>query len=210
NPGGGVSADNMARSLEILNSCMPKTQQIRTVITNENGAETTLNALLYGALTDSPVIDLACNGRAHPYSLMGSMGLHLEAGYNSIQSYSGGSEETRIDGMVSGTISATSQVVRSVSSLTKQFIAVARNPVTTNYAMQHGAPGAISTAIDLGKHYLEGGISSVVQSLKGQIVAEGEVSRYHCKQKDGLDVGMFALNNKRATEVSFVNEYLTI
>lgn len=209
-PGDGVSTDNMTRSLEILKSCVPESQPIRTVITNENGAETTLNALIYGALTGAPVIDLACNGRAHPLSLMGSMGLHLETGYTSIQSYSGGAGNTRIDGMVSGAITDTSQVVRTVSSLTRQFIAVARNPVTAGYATRHGAPGAISMAIDLGRHYLDGGVSSVVQRLHGRIVAEGEVCSYRCEQKDGLDVGMLTLDNDAATELSFVNEYLTI
>ncbi|MDK3075364.1 hypothetical protein QO034_19985, partial [Sedimentitalea sp. JM2-8] len=60
---------------------LPQGQRLAAINTNENGAQTTVNGWFHSALSGLPVLDLACNGRAHPSSLMGSLGLHLEGEY---------------------------------------------------------------------------------------------------------------------------------
>ena len=55
------------------------------LITNENGGAATINGWLQSAVTGLPVVDAPCNGRAHPTSLMGSMGLDGMDGYVSRQ-----------------------------------------------------------------------------------------------------------------------------
>ncbi|MDM0046186.1 DUF917 family protein [Variovorax dokdonensis] len=206
-----VQPRHLMRTLELLQRELPQGQRLVAMHTNENGAETTVNGWLHAALCGLPVIDLACNGRAHPSSIMGALGLHTEDDYVSIQGYAGGAPERYIEGAARGRLEATSAVVRRASIDAGGLVAVARNPVTVEYAQQHGAPGAISFAIALGKAYLEGGMEAAARHLKGRVVAEGTVRRYRCEQREGLDVGIVELDDDDgATTLHFVNEYMVL
>src|SRR5699024_9963865 len=50
-------------------------QPIKALMTNENGAATTINGWLQSAATGLPFLDAPCNGRAHPTGPMGSLNL---------------------------------------------------------------------------------------------------------------------------------------
>lgn len=196
------------RALDLLQQALPQGHRLAAINTNENGAQTTVNGWFHSAMTGLPVIDLACNGRAHPTSLMGSLGLHLESDYRSIQGYAGGAADRYVEGVVSGRMAATSGVVRRASVDAGGVVAVARNPVTVDYAQRHGAPGAISFAIALGHSYLQGGLSAAARHLNGEIVATGTVRRYRCEQQEGLDIGLLELDDTAGTTLQFVNEYM--
>ncbi|UYO96490.1 DUF917 family protein [Microbacterium sp. M28] len=196
------------RALELLRQGLDG-RRLAAIHTNENGAETTINGWLHAAMTGLPVIDLACNGRAHPTSVMGAMGLHLVPGYRSVQGWAGGHPETYVEGSATGGLDATSGVVRRASVEAGGWVSVARNPVEIGYAAEHGAPGAISFAIDLGRRFLDGGIEAVAEALGGTIVASGAVAVFDCEQREGLDVGRVVLDDANATELRFVNEYMT-
>lgn len=196
------------RTLELLQRELPQGQRLAAINTNENGAQTTVNGWFHSALSGLPVIDLACNGRAHPSSLMGALGLHTESDYRSLQAYAGGASDRYVEGVTSGRLAATSGVVRRASIDAGGLVAVARNPVTVEYAQNHGAPGAISFAIELGLRYLEGGMQAAARHLNGTIVATGTVRRYCCEQRDGLDVGLVELDDAAGTVLHFVNEYM--
>src|SRR5262245_49199246 len=71
-----VQPRHLMRSLELLQRELPPGQRLVAMHSNENGAETTVNGWIHSALCGLPVIDLACNGRAHPSSVMGALGLH--------------------------------------------------------------------------------------------------------------------------------------
>ncbi|MEU1436303.1 hypothetical protein ABZ438_19720 [Streptomyces sp. NPDC005786] len=101
-------------------------------------------------MTGLPVVDLACNGRAHPSSVMGAMGLHQEENYLSSQGYAGGEPYAYVEGSVSGGLEATSNVVRRASVEAGGWVGVARNPVEVGYAVRHGAPGAIGQIFGIG------------------------------------------------------------
>lgn len=88
------------------------------------------------------------------------------------------------------------------------WIGVARNPVSIGYAREHGAVGAISRSIDLGRAFLDGGLPAVTESLGGTIAAEGTVVEFVCEQREGLDVGRVTLDDARGTTLHFVNEYI--
>ncbi|MDK3075970.1 DUF917 family protein, partial [Sedimentitalea sp. JM2-8] len=166
------------------------------------------NGWFHSALSGLPVLDLACNGRAHPSSLMGSLGLHLEGEYRSIQGFAGGAPDHYVEGTASGRMAATSNLVRRASIDAGGLVAVARNPVTVSYAQSHGAPGAISFAIELGHAFLGNGLQGAVRHLNGSIVASGTVRRYRCEQQDGLDIGLVELDDANGTVLHFVNEYM--
>ena len=55
------------------------------IITNEQGGEATVNGWLQAAVLGLPLVDLPCNGRAHPTGVMGSMNLHKITDYKTVQ-----------------------------------------------------------------------------------------------------------------------------
>jgi len=205
-----VTPRQILRALELLQRELPANSTLVAMNTNENGAETTVNGWLQSAMCGLPVIDLACNGRAHPTSQMGALGLHLESDYVSIQGYAGGAPERYIEGAVRGRLDGTSAVVRRASIDAGGMVAVARNPVTVAYAQRNGAPGAISAAMALGRAYLDGGLQAAAQQLGGRIAATGRVRSYRCEQREGLDVGRVELDDAAGTTLHFVNEYMLL
>lgn len=209
-PDAHVSAAHLLRAFELLRQSLPDKRRPVALHTNENGSETTINGWLQSALTGLPVVDLACNGRAHPTSVMGAMGLHRVEDYTSVQAFAGGRSEKYLEGVVSGNMEATSSLVRRASVDADGWVGVARNPVTVDYAVSNGAPGAISEAIEIGRRHLDGGIEAVAGYLGGQIVAQGKVREYRCVQSGGRDLGLVALDDAAATVIHFANEYMTL
>ncbi|MFE6039005.1 DUF917 family protein [Streptomyces sp. NPDC056452] len=203
-----VLPTHLLRALELLRRDLPR--PLVAIHTNENGAETTINGWFHSAMTGLPVIDLACNGRAHPSSVMGAMGLHQEEGYLSSQGYAGGKPYAYVEGSVSGGLEATSNVVRRASVEAGGWVGVARNPVEVGYAVRNGAPGAIGFAIELGRRFLAGGVLGAAQHLGGEIAVTGTVREYRCEQREGLDVGVAVLDDQASTTLYIVNEYMAL
>ncbi|MFB6677418.1 DUF917 family protein [Streptomyces sp. NPDC056390] len=203
-----VLPTHLLRALELLRRDLPR--PLAAIHTNENGAETTINGWFHSAMTGLPVIDLACNGRAHPTSVMGAMGLHLRDGYRSYQGYAGGKPYTYVEGSVSGHLTGTSNVVRRASIESGGWVGVARNPVEVGYAVTNGAPGAISFAIELGRRFLTDGPAGAAEHLGGEITVTGTVREYRCEQREGLDVGVAVLDDAAGTTLHFVNEYMAL
>ncbi|MEI7056346.1 DUF917 family protein [Nocardioides sp. CCNWLW239] len=204
-----VTPRHLMRALELLNRELPG-REIVAINSNENGAETTVNGWFQSAMSGLPVIDLACNGRAHPSSVMGAMGLHLREDYVSIQAYAGGHPHQYLEGATTGNLDATSGVVRRASMDAGGWVGVARNPVSVAYSRDHGAPGAITSAIELGRTYLAGGLDAAVEHLDGRIVTTGRVRGFACRQEEGLDVGVVTLDDTHRTALHFVNEYMVL
>ncbi|MEV0012077.1 DUF917 family protein [Streptomyces sp. NPDC051840] len=201
---------HMLRTLELLREQLPPHQKLAALHCNENGAYTTFNGWLHSALTGLPIIDFACNGRAQPTSVMGGMGLHLRENYQSLQAFAGGHPDNYVEGVLTGALESTSDLVRRASVAAGGWIGVARNPVTVGYAMENGAPGAISQAIELGRVHIEGGVEATAKHLGGRIVAEGTVKDFRLVPSGGRDHGLVALDNAEATTVHFINEYMVL
>ncbi|MBO1334764.1 DUF917 family protein [Streptomyces sp. VRA16 Mangrove soil] len=203
-----VLPTQLLRALELLRRDLPR--PLAAIHTNENGAETTINGWFHSAMTGLPVIDLACNGRAHPSSQMGAMGLHAEDGYRSYQGYAGGKPGAYVEGSTGGRLDATSNVVRRASVEAGGWVGAARNPVEVGYAVEHGAPGAISFAMELGRRFLADGPEGAAAHLGGEIAVTGTVRTYRCEQREGLDVGVVVLDDAAGTTLHFVNEYMAL
>lgn len=187
------------------------------LITNENGGLATVNGLFQSAITGIPVIDAACNGRAHPTGVMGSMGLNNIPDYITIQSSIGGKPGThyRLKQISEGDINVTSKLVRQMSVLAGGLVAVARNPVSKDYLQRHGALNAISHAYEVGKAHSLGEsptkqIDNVVDVLKGKILAVGKVKSLDFQTLDGFDVGKVIIDDEENNyELTIWNEYIT-
>lgn len=208
--GTAVEPDHMLRSLDLLATALPAGSRLAAINTNENGAETTANGWLQSLATGLPVLDFACNGRAHPTGLMGAMGLHRMADYRSLQAFAGGAPDRYVEGVVAGRLERVASLALHASIEAGAMIAVARNPVTMDYARTHGAPGAISQAIRVGHAWLSHGLSGVLETLKARIAISGQITDYHCEHKGGLDVGHVRFDDAARTELRFVNEYMLL
>lgn len=205
-----VKPIHYAKALELLSRKIDK--PIKGIITNENGAGTTVNGWFQSAITGIPVVDIPCNGRAHPTGSMGSMNLSEQANYISHQAAVGGKDSKFMELSVSGTLDKASTLIRKASIDAGGLLAVARNPVPASYAKANGAAGAIQQAIEVGEALLcntgEKAIGAVVNKLGGTIVTEGTVTAFNLETTGGFDVGTVTIND--TYEISFWNEYMTI
>jgi uncharacterized protein len=187
-------------------------QPIQGIITNENGAGTTVNGWFQSAVTGIPIIDIPCNGRAHPTGSMGSMNLSEQTDYISHQAAVGGKGANYMELSISGSLDKASTVIRKASIEAGGLLAVARNPVTVAYAKANGAEGAIQQAIEVGEallsHKGEAAIDAVVKRLGGKVVVEGMVTDFILETTGGFDVGTVTIND--AYEMTIWNEYMTI
>src|SRR5699024_1708135 len=186
-------------------------QPIKALMTNENGAFTTINGWLQAAATGLPFLDAPCNGRAHPTGSMGSMNLSEEEDYTSIQTFAGGKGSKKVKGSITASLELASDAVRSVSVQAGGMVGVCRNPIDIAYVKKNAAVGGITQAIELGEVFLsvpEGPerIEAVTSHLKGRVIHSGKVSQFELNEKDGFDVGTVIIDD---LELSFWNEYMT-
>lgn len=188
------------------------------LITNENGGGGTVNGLLQSSITGVPVLDAACNGRAHPTGIMGSLGLTEIASYESIQAAVGGKSQTdaRTEVVVRGSIKTAAKLVRQSAVQAGGVVTVVRNPVQINYLKINGAIGAISHALEVGLACITGRtalekVEQVLDVLGGRVIDRGEVRGLKLETVNGFDVGGFHLKTKLTTFYSsFWNEYMTV
>lgn len=198
-----------SKALDMLAGLLGK--PISAIHTNENGAGTTVNGWLQSVITGIPLVDFACNGRAHPTGTMGALNLTEVKDYVSHQTAIGGKGDNYLEFSISGSLGKAASMIRKASVEAGGLVAVARNPVTAAYAKQNGAPGAISQAIEVGRALLgakgEAAIEAVVAKLGGRIVAAGEVTDFQIETTGGFDVGTVQIDG---FEMTFWNEYMTL
>ena len=182
------------------------------VIAAENGGRNSFGGWLIAAALGLPVVDTPGDGRAHPTALMGSMGLH-KTKYESVKvGVTEGSE------LVSwGSLQTTGAAIRAQAGYMKALIAMARDPVSVSYTLEHGAPGAIKMAINLGYKYLAAGedpdkrVEAAIGYLGGEHICKAEVVKKTLEARGGFDVGTMTLRSRgEEWELTYVNEYMTL
>jgi len=182
------------------------------VIAAENGGRNSFGGWLIAAALGLPVVDTPGDGRAHPTALMGSMGLH-KTKYDSVKvGVTEGSE------LVSwGSLQTTGAAIRAQAGYMKALIAMARDPVPVSYTLEHGAPGAIKMAINLGYKYLAAGddpderVKASLDYLGGDYICKAQVVEKTLEAKGGFDVGkMILISGADEWELTYVNEYMTL
>src|SRR5699024_5185403 len=214
---GAPSAENQFLSDKQLIQTVGKMKKeldkpVKAVMTNDNGAATTINGWLQSSALNLPFLDAPSNGRAHPTGSMGAMNLSEIKGYQSIQTFAGGKDEAEVFGMVSGSLPNASVTIRDLSVRAGGLVAVCRNPVDVNYISENAAIGGISEAIKLGEvlfeHYKgKDRINNVVKYLNGNLISTGKVTNFSLENKNGFDVGRLYIND---IELTFWNEYMTL
>ncbi|MFZ5822926.1 MAG: DUF917 domain-containing protein [Bacillota bacterium] len=208
-----VKPNDFAAVVRMLNDRLGG--RIAGMISSENGGYATLNGWFQSAVTGIPVVDAACNGRAHPTGVMGSMGLDTRSDYWSVMAMCGGNpaRNMKVQMVVEGSLGATDRLIRQAAVEAGGMVAVARNPVTADYVRQNGAPGAVSQALELGAIIQanrsrggQGVAEALASHLGGRILAAGEVKNYDLQTTGGFDVGRLTVGE---IDLTFWNEFMT-
>ncbi|MCW4036524.1 MAG: DUF917 family protein [Candidatus Bathyarchaeota archaeon] len=184
------------------------------LVAAENGGHNSFGGWIQAAALGLPVVDAPADGRAHPTAMMGGMGLQRLEDYVSVKAVA--CEE--VEAVARGSLQRTSNVARMIARDVRALVAMTRDPVTVAYAREHGAPGAISKAVELGDTYLsakaEGAqeiVKTVLKSLGGRIRCEGRIVEKTSEARGGFDVGIITIEGDRGVyEVTYVNEYMTL
>ena len=191
-------------------------QPVAAFVTNENGGHSITNGWMVAAMTGKPMVDAACNGRAHPTGVMGAMGLHALKGYKSIQTAAGGKDKTEIALSVEGSVEQTSSAVRNAATLAGGYVTVLRNPATVGYFRENAAVGCISQAMQVGKLWQEnmatadGLLTALERELDCKVLGRGKVECVDLKISGGFDVGLVTVDTEEGPLlVDFMNEYMT-
>ncbi len=189
---------------------------IAAFVTNENGGHSITNGWMLAALTGRPMVDAACNGRAHPTGVMGAMGLHALEGYCSLQTAAGGKGTSQIALTVSGTVEQTSAAVRHAATLAGGYVTVLRNPATVGYFRENSAVGCISQAMEVGRVWQENRetidklLAALKELLDCRVLGRGTIRDITLKIEGGFDVGLVQVDTDDGLlTVDFMNEYMT-
>ncbi len=208
---------HLVRAVEVLRE---NGVRIDGLIPCEMGGVNSVNGWIQSAILKIPVVDIPCDGRAHPTSVMGSMGLHKVKNYISKQAVAGGDPETGkyLELFVSGSLQVVSRFVRKAAEEAGGEVAVARNPVEARYAKIHGASGAIKQSMKIGKIIIEY-ISrdrmetcyKVFEVAKGEVIGECKIDDAFLETRGGFDIGIIKLAcGSNRYEMVFFNEYMTL
>lgn len=189
--------------------------KITGVIPCEIGAYSSFGPFLTAAKLDIPVVDAACDGRAHPLGTMGSLGLTGTV----VQLGCGGNPEkgmyTEIE--VIAAVDKASDLIRTASAAAGGLIEVARNPEKKTYLETTSAIGAYEYARKIGEEYAKGKtqderICNAANAVNGTVYAQGVVEELHLETKNALDYGYFTvrISENEAYKLTFCNEYMAM
>ena len=188
--------------------------KVGALMTNEIGGLAVVNGLVQSAIVDLPLLDAACNGRAHPTGVMGAMGISLQPGYVVQQATVGGLERNGkyVELCSSGSLSIIAKVTRKLAEEVERVVAAARTPVLPSFVRANAAVGAIGEAVELGEVWLacdsgEQRINQIAGALHGKIVARGKVKSVELVVRDGFDTGELQIED---VDLTFWNEYMTL
>lgn len=187
-------------------------------IPSEMGASAAFGPFIAAAAKGLPIIDAACDGRAHPLGTMGALGLAADPLYQTMQAACGGRREdgTYIEVFLFGSVAATSQASRMAAGIAGGLATVVRNPVPASYLRSHAAIGCYTTAMELGRTVLSASSPSekaaaAAQYLSGSVVCAGIITKYELASAMGFDHGYCTVSAKTGEYfLSFFNEFMTL
>lgn len=185
---------------------------VGALMTNEMGGFASVNGLLQSAVTGLTVVDAACNGRAHPTGPMGSIGLSSDD--TAMQACVGGEPGTehRHELVVEAQLASAASAIRGTAEAAGGLVAVARNPVSAEYAEQNAALSVYDQAEAVGRAVRtaadgEAAAAEVASLLDGEVAVTGTVESRQLETTGGFDVGTVVVGDH---ELTFWNEYMTL
>ena len=213
-PAAGKSAITPAHCVKAYELFKKNTDlEIGAFISNEAGAHSITNGWIAAAANKVPIIDAACNGRAHPTGVMGAMSLDAIKDYRTAQSACGGSGKNYVELFTTGGINQTSTLVRQASVQCQGYVSVLRNPACAAYVKENAAIGALSRCIEVGAvvRECEGDAAKMTAALGEkfglQVLAKGVTNSFALECAGGFDVGSVRIGEGHI--VTFWNEFMT-
>lgn len=215
--GAKLEPEHLVRAVELLREAGV---EVGALMAAENGGFNTVNGWYQSVTLSIPLLNAACDGRAHPTGVMGAMGLHKVEGYTSLQAAAGGdvSSGRYVEVVVKSSLPKAASVIRTAAA-EAGIVGVARNPVELSYVIKKAAVGAIKLAMDVGFKLLKGvgegdarsAAEEVSSALGGGVVDEVSITEKQLVTRRGFDVGFLKLvGAKGEYRISFLNEYMTL
>lgn len=174
------------------------------------------NAWIVAAALGLDYVDLASNGRGHPTVAMGGMGLASRPDISITQAGSGGYAEdgSRLRVTATGNINLTEKTLRHAATLNGGLIMAARGPLRTDFAIENGAPGAISFQLALGEAMVAAmpanRVVATAEFLSGGQVLQGKVVHSTVTYGNGFNVGILTIEGQVGRiELGVFNELMT-
>lgn len=210
------SEDVYERILELIQS--QEKEEIIGFIPCEMGGSSSFEPFIPAACLNIPVINSACDGRAHPFGIMGSLGLEKNEKNITVQAGAGGRKEnnTYIEVLLTGSIESTSDLIRNAAARAGGAVAVARNPISPSWLEESGATGAYDLAYKVGDAYLSGKtveekITAACSAVEGKVICQGQVEDFILCTENALDNGSFTVcSGNDKYKLYFFNEYMAI
>jgi hypothetical protein len=176
---------------------------------------------LHGAVEPRiAVLDCATNGRGHPSVKMGGMGLASDPNSYLTQAGVGGvgDEGVRLEVVLHGPLSETSDVMRGASAVLGGSIAACRGPFSIGFLKKSGAVGAVSASIRLGHAMLAAQgksgatmISTIAETLGGEVAVSGVVKENTSELRGAYDVGRILVDGGSGiADLAICNEYMAL
>lgn len=207
----------ITKNLQKDNPSLPQ-GEIRGLLPSEMGGASSFGPFMTSAQLGIPVINTACDGRAHPFGGMGSLGLQTLS-QPVIQVACGGDPQKNryLEVSVVAPVNSAAEVVRTSASNAGGLVVVARNPVDYPYLERTSAIDCYSLAEAIGREFNEGAqvedkLRRVCAVVKGNVIAEGTVGPITIETRNALDYGHFeviAPDGKRF-KMYFCNEYMAV
>ena len=169
-----------------------------------------LNCWMQAAVMGIPVLDAATNGRGHPTVKMGGMGVKTQV----TQAGCGGASDDRVEIVVRGSMTKTSTIMRAAAVQNGGTLPASRGPFPISVVRNGGAVGAMSFATKLGQTMLAAAAGraraeAAAATLKGSVIAQGEVVSNDVRYEGGFDLGTVVIKDARGRLTLHVyNEFM--
>lgn len=187
-------------------------REVGAVIASEMGGFNGLSAVIPAAVEDVPMVNAACDGRAHPTVSMGSLG--IASTDLTTQSAVGGDPDgpKRVELRVTASLETASKTVRECADTAGGWVAIARNPVTPSRIEEAAAVGVCDQALAIGEVVRTGDDGTSVAEriadlLDGEVFLRGTVESVTLDTGGGFDIGTVQIGE---VELTFWNEYMTL
>ena len=185
---------------------------VGALMTNEMGGFAAVNGLLQSTVTGLPLVDAACNGRAHPTGPMGSIGLAQDETVLQVGVGGEPGTERRHEIIVEAHLESAASTIRSAAESAGGLVAVARNPVPVEYAEDNAAIAIYEQAEAVGRTVwtADDGMTAangVAEILDGEVAATGAIESWNLETTGGFDVGTVVVDGH---DLTFWNEYMTL
>jgi uncharacterized protein len=223
---GSVSGGSDTSTQFLHGLCLRKLAEIergspQALISCEVGPQPVIYGWRESAATGVPIVDAPCNGRAHPFGLMGSLGLHRHPEYvtSTVAAAGGPNRNAPVELTVRSSAANADKVVRQASAKMGRPLAVARNPLPAKYVAQQAAVGGLKYAQWVGRivatelnHGLPMMLQHLAREIGGQVLAQGRVIEAALRDRGGFTVGRIRIRERDGREcgVAVCNEYLAL